>query len=90
VIIEMNRRCGTAMPSGLHHCGRGAHRPDLEGLGALPSEGTRTTGPERGRHAPGRAAGAPTSAVRKRKGVRRVLGGSSGAPRGLRSHSRRA
>jgi hypothetical protein len=25
VIVEMNRRRGTPMPSGLHHCGRGAH-----------------------------------------------------------------
>ena len=25
VILEMNRRRGTPMPSGLHHCGRGAH-----------------------------------------------------------------
>ena len=25
VIVEMNRRRGTPLPSGLHHCGRGAH-----------------------------------------------------------------
>jgi uroporphyrinogen-III decarboxylase len=25
VILEMNRRRGTPLPSGLHHCGRGAH-----------------------------------------------------------------
>lgn len=25
IVVEMNRRRGTPMPSGLHHCGRGAH-----------------------------------------------------------------